>query len=135
MTTTATPSVRTPEGFRAWRLAHGLSQPQLAELLGLSTKIIISRYENGHSPITRIIELALVGLDQELRNATPLVSDAAADLILALCREAGDDVSDVGDTIEAFTANHNAADVEAAASGDLRALILLRKACGLPAFR
>jgi len=54
------------------------------------------------------------------------------ELILALCREAGDDVTDAETVIDGFCGNHPAADIDAAAAGDPSALIRLRTACGLP---
>ena len=58
------------------------------------------------------------------------------DLILNLCAEAGDDVeTDPSAVIEAFRANHNAQDIDAAAAGDVEATVRLRQACGLPVFR
>jgi hypothetical protein len=58
-----------------------------------------------------------------------------SDLILDLCREAGDDVSDEPATIEAFLGNHHPDDIVAAAQGDHAALVRLREACGLPPVR
>jgi len=54
------------------------------------------------------------------------------ELILALCCEAGDDVTDADAAIDGFCGNHAAADIDAAAAGDPAALIRLRYACGLP---
>lgn len=126
-------NLRTPAGMRAWRQSRGLSQVKLAELLEVH-EITISKWEREIVPIPKTVELALRWLDQELAHE-PLVSDQARDLILVLCAEAGDDISDVDAVLEGFTSNHHTEDIEAAAGGDLRALIRLRKDCGLPAFR
>lgn len=55
------------------------------------------------------------------------------DLIVTLCREAGDDVDDP-DLDADFRANHDPHDISAAAAGDVAALVRLRRACGLPVF-
>ena len=65
-TATDTVELRTPEGFRNWRVQHGLSQRTLGALLELHVKGTISRYENGHTPIPKTVELALRWLDLEL---------------------------------------------------------------------
>lgn len=51
----------TPEEFHAARKALGLTQRELATLLG-RTYQMISRYENGHSPIPEVVRLALTWL-------------------------------------------------------------------------
>src|SRR5262245_697397 len=137
MTTANVPSLRTPEGLRAWRAARGISQRQLADLLEVAWKGTLSRYENGHQAIPRVIELALIGLDQELANVLPPSREwtPADDLILELCREAGDDVTNAYAVVDGFRANPHPDDIQSAADGDLRALIRLRKACGLPTFK
>jgi hypothetical protein len=53
-------------------------------------------------------------------------------LILGLCREAGDDTSDVEATLEAFRANHDPDLIAEAARGNAEAIFRLRRACGLP---
>lgn len=131
----ATP-LRTPEGFRAWRIAHGLSQPQLADLLDLHGKVTISRYENGHMPISRMIELALIGLDQVLQQRQPeldLTEENA--LIVELMQERDCVVGVSSADLDTFRKEHDLADIMGAVAGDKRAMIRLRKACGLPAFR
>lgn len=44
-----------------WRKSNGLSQPQLAERLGLKSRVSVARYERGRIPeknvLERIIEL------------------------------------------------------------------------------
>lgn len=135
--TTTLESVRTPEGFRAWRKAHALSQQDLAQRLEV-TWVSVSRWENGHHPIPRIAELALRYLDEhpEEDNAPPSVHLTATDgLIIELCNERGVDLSNLSDALATFRAEHNAADLDAAVAGDKRAMIRLRKACGLRAFR
>lgn len=58
MTTSTRQSLRTPEGLRAWRTAHSLSQAQLGKLLEV-TNVSVSRWELGLVPIPRLVELAL----------------------------------------------------------------------------
>lgn len=62
------------------------------------------------------------------------LTEKAVDVVLALCDEAGEDISDEQYVLEGFTANHSAEDINAAAEGDVAALIALRTACGLPIF-
>ena len=60
------------------------------------------------------------------------------DLILDLCREAGDDMGNPERTIGDFLANHSpetAEDVVAAAGGDVAALVRVRTQVGLPIVR
>lgn len=54
------------------------------------------------------------------------------DLILALCREAGDYILNPEWAEDEFRSNHNSEDITAAATGDVAALVRLRTACGLP---
>jgi hypothetical protein len=56
------------------------------------------------------------------------------ELILELCREAGDTVSDE-ECLEGFRANYHPDTIRAAAQGDVEAIIELRQGCGLPIFR
>ncbi|MGE0542428.1 MAG: helix-turn-helix domain-containing protein [Dehalococcoidia bacterium] len=52
----------------AWRLARGLTQRQLADLIGVQP-VQISRWENDkNKPAGRLLDLALEGLDQRLRR-------------------------------------------------------------------
>ncbi len=57
--------------------------------------------------------------------------DQTDELILALCRECGDEGDDE-DLIAAFWSGHDEEDIEAAALGDVGAIARLRDACGLP---
>ncbi len=131
MTTTNAPSLRTPEGLRAWRAAHGVSQRQLADLLEVGWKGTLSRYENGHLAIPRVIELALRGLEAELRqqaHARAIEPTPVERLIAQLSQEAGESV--------AWLTTEHYADLDAATvSGSRHAMIRLRKACGLPTFK
>lgn len=65
------------------------------------------------------------------------LTDEAVELALALVAEAGEDVSEdeTEDVPYGFTGNHDPALVNAAAAGDVPALVALRAACGLPIFR
>ena len=58
MTTLESLELRTPAGLRTWRLARGLSQAELAELLEVRVQAVW-RWENGVVPISRTTELAL----------------------------------------------------------------------------
>ena len=135
MTAAAALPLRTPEGLRAFRHVHGLSQRKLADLLGMKWDGTISRYENGQLPIPQVVEMALRWLDHELLVQT-LTSrepepDPAQELMLSLCAESRDDEANI---MLAFREPGNAADIEAALTGNKHAMIRLRKACGLPAF-
>lgn len=55
------------------------------------------------------------------------------ELLIALCREAGDRKED-SDIIKGARSNHSPDDIRKAASGDVVALIRLRLAIGLPIF-
>jgi DNA-binding transcriptional regulator YiaG len=55
-------ALRTPQGLRAWRLDHGLSQVQLARLLEVQYQTVY-RWENGKIAIPRTVELALLYLN------------------------------------------------------------------------
>lgn len=48
----------------------GLTQVQFAEALGVHA-ITLSRFERGVEPITRVVELAIRGLQAELKNGKP----------------------------------------------------------------
>jgi hypothetical protein len=54
------------------------------------------------------------------------------ELILALCEEAGDDMTDPDEVEASFRINHNPADIRDAAAGDVASLLRLRRDCGLP---
>jgi transcriptional regulator with XRE-family HTH domain len=62
----------TPAAFRAGRLAMGLTQEQLSEQLG-PCREVISKIENGHSVITRTMELAFDRL--MIRDIVPLLGE------------------------------------------------------------
>lgn len=55
----------TPDQIRAWRLAHGLTQEQLADILGVY-KYTVQRWEWGQSNPPYMLEFALARLDQIL---------------------------------------------------------------------
>lgn len=57
------------------------------------------------------------------------------ELILSLCAEAGDDVSDPDEVEAGFRFNHNPADIRDAAAGNVEAIFRLRYDCGLPIVR
>jgi len=65
------------------------------------------------------------------------LTDKGVDLVLALVREAGEDSGNAAteDVLYGFTGNHHVAAINAAAAGDVPALVALRTACGLPVFR
>ena len=48
----------TASQFKAARLALGLTQAELGEALGYTIQMI-SRYENGHNPVPRVVATAL----------------------------------------------------------------------------
>jgi transcriptional regulator with XRE-family HTH domain len=53
---------------REWRLAHGLTQNQLAGLLGV-WPAQVSRWERGENqPAGKLLELALEALDRRLQE-------------------------------------------------------------------
>lgn len=55
----------TPSELRSWRIAHGLTQAQLAVLLGVGTTTA-ARWEQGIVPISRPVALALQTIAQQL---------------------------------------------------------------------
>lgn len=66
------------------------------------------------------------------------LTNAGIDLVLALLEEAGDgDIAhrDPDAALYGFTGNHPASVINAAADGDVAALVELRAACGLPILR
>lgn len=63
------------------------------------------------------------------------ISDKACKLILALCSEAGDDMTNTDEVVQGFATNHRLEDIESAAAGDVAALVKLRYDCGLPFLR
>jgi transcriptional regulator with XRE-family HTH domain len=130
-------NLRTPAGLRAWRNARGLSQTALAAELDVFWTTI-NRWENGKTPIPRSVELALLWLGREDTQPEVQTTLSAADeLLLALARERGFDVdSDASEALRAIRSDvDNAADVDAAVGGNRLAMIRLRKAVGLRAFR
>ena len=48
----------TPNELKQWRLGLGLTQSQVAQLLGLKNRSSICLLENGKRPITKMMELA-----------------------------------------------------------------------------
>jgi len=60
-------TLRSAQGIRAWRHAHGLTQTQLADLLEVRI-LTVQRWESGTTPVSRIVELALERLDQHLSH-------------------------------------------------------------------
>ena len=64
-TDTTTPALRSPQGIRAWRERHGLSQTALGNLLEV-TMMTVYRWESGATPVPRTVELALERLEQTL---------------------------------------------------------------------
>jgi len=54
---------------KAWRKAHGLSQPQLARLLGVSVSAIM-RWEAGERDVPPYLHLALRGLEPQLKEVS-----------------------------------------------------------------
>ena len=55
------------------------------------------------------------------------------EMLVALCREAGDEGTDEA-LIEGARSNHHPDDIRDAANGDVAALVKLRQAFGLPIF-
>src|SRR5215471_19090021 len=90
---------------------------------GSSRSLVV--FETTPEIIMRLIQEAL----------KPASFSATDKLILDLCQEAGDKITDTDATLAAFRASYNTDDLEAAAKGDRHALVRLRKACGLAAAR
>ena len=129
-TTAAVADLRTPAGLRAWRNARGLTQGELGDLLEV-TWTSVNRWENGRHAIPRSVELALLYIADHpelLGHTTPAPLTPADRLVAELATESGHDAA-------WFRATQLAADLDNAADGDKRALIRIRKACGLPAFK
>lgn len=138
-------SLRTPVGFKVWRQAHGLSQKRLADLLEQNW-VTISRYENGHIPIPRVVELALRTLHLELETTLDTPIDdvppkwtPAENLAIDLLIERDmipESLPQKRAAVAAFIDTYNdQGDIDNAIAGDKRAMIRLRKACGLSAFK
>lgn len=53
-----------PEELKRKRERLGLTQAELAKRLGIA-KLTVLRYENGQTPIPRIVELALKEIERE----------------------------------------------------------------------
>lgn len=53
-----------PEELKRKREMLGLTQAELAKRLGIA-KLTVLRYENGQTPIPRIVELALKEIERE----------------------------------------------------------------------
>jgi DNA-binding transcriptional regulator YiaG len=62
--------LRSPDGLRAFRARHRLSQRALASLLETDHRTVF-RWEAGGAPISRIVELALRYLDRYLDYERP----------------------------------------------------------------
>lgn len=80
MVATPTAGIRmTPEQLRTWREARGLSQQQVAELLGV-TPFTVYRWEHGdrNPPAGYILDLALAKLDDEMAAVVEDLDEAAA---------------------------------------------------------
>lgn len=54
----------TPEQFREIRHKHGLTQLELARVLGLSSFMTVSRYERGVIPVAGAIEVLMKHIDK-----------------------------------------------------------------------
>lgn len=54
----------TPEQFRNKRLELGLTQGEIAKVLG-QTRTHVTRYESGARPITRVVEIAMHSLTKK----------------------------------------------------------------------
>jgi len=57
----------TPSALRAWLRAHKLDQGQFARLLGISRRSVVY-YATGQQPITRLVALAMKGIERELKK-------------------------------------------------------------------
>jgi transcriptional regulator with XRE-family HTH domain len=56
------------EDVREWRMRHGLTQHELAEMLGVRS-VQVSRWErNANHPAGRLLDLALKALEMELHE-------------------------------------------------------------------
>ncbi len=53
----------TPETFRAWRERHGMSQPKVAQVLGISD-LMVQSYEEGRQMVPKTVMLACKGYDE-----------------------------------------------------------------------
>jgi hypothetical protein len=84
------------------------------------------------------VKLVLDGIGDKLLNDSAswlvMTKEVERKLILSLCGEAGDDMTDEENVLAGFTANHHPDDIRAAAAGGVQALVKLRHACGLPIF-
>jgi transcriptional regulator with XRE-family HTH domain len=60
----------TKEEFLLRRRALGLSQEQMGQVLGFSRRMI-THWERGTKPIPRVVELALVALEQQTDDRSP----------------------------------------------------------------
>jgi hypothetical protein len=80
-------------------------------------------------------ETAAELLTQYIEDDAPKQASRERSMILALCTEAGDDVSDPDEVEAGFRINHHPDDIRAAADGDVAVLLRLRHACGLPVTR
>lgn len=55
--------------LKAARLRLGLTQEALAKALGMSA-VQLSRYENGHMPVPRVVALAVEALERRQQTAS-----------------------------------------------------------------
>jgi hypothetical protein len=55
----------TPGALRAWLRAHELDQGRFAKLLGISRRSVVY-YATGRQPITRLVALAMKGIEREM---------------------------------------------------------------------
>lgn len=67
----------TPTEIRAWRTAAGLSQPSLAQLLGVDV-MTVSRWERGITEPQPYLYLALLGVTEVLSFKNSLKSQPTA---------------------------------------------------------
>ena len=52
----------TPNEFKEWRNDMGLTQSQAAKILGFKNRSSICLFEQGKRPITKVLELATMGI-------------------------------------------------------------------------
>lgn len=71
--------------FRTKRQQLGLTQHEVAVLMGLATAAHVSEYERGHTPsLTRLIDLAIILHDPRLDALFPDLYEERRQRILAL---------------------------------------------------
>lgn len=57
----------TPKQLQDWRASWGLSQKELAKMLGVHW-VSVSAWENGRTAIPKLLKLALVAVELELEK-------------------------------------------------------------------